>query len=84
MFVLMIMIMIIGVRARSDLGGGAVSFLPEICFLLPQSVRKKRSFTILKIHKTVHIRNIEIFEPHIIYVGLLDLVTNKNLEPHIR
>ena len=74
--------------------GGAVSFLPEknytvpecliveIRFLLPQNVRKKHSFTILKSHKTVRIRNIEFLEPHIIYVGLLDLVTNKNLEPH--
>ena len=35
-------------------------------------------------HRTVRIRNIEFFEPQIIYVGLLDPVTNKNLEPHIR
>ena len=55
----------------------------EIHFLLPQNVRKKHSFTILKSHKAVRIRNIEFLEPHIIYVGVLDLVTNKNLEPHI-
>ena len=42
------------------------------------------SFTILESHKTVRIRKIELLEPHIIYVGLLDLATNlKNLEPRI-
>ena len=55
----------------------------EIRFLLPQNVRKKHSFTILKSHKTVRIRNIEFLEPQIIYVGIPDLVTNKNLEAHI-
>ena len=45
--------------------------------------RNMHSFAILKSHKTVRIRKIEFLEPHIIYVGLLDLVTNKNLEPHI-
>ena len=56
--------------------GGAVSFLPEkitvpecliveIGFLLPQNIRKKHSFTILKSHKTVRIRNKEFLEPHI-------------------
>ena len=37
----------------------------EIRFLLPQNVRKKHSFTILKSHKTVCIRNIEFLESHI-------------------
>ena len=37
----------------------------EIRFLLPDNVRKKHSFTILKSHKTVHIRNKVFLEPHI-------------------
>ena len=65
----------IGIRARSDLTPPEC-LIVEIRFLLPQNVRKKHSFTILKSHK---IRNMEFLEPHIIYVGLLDLVTNKNL-----
>ena len=57
-------------------GGGGVLFarknytVPECLifefrFLLPQNVRKKPSFKILKSHKTVRIRNIEFLEPQI-------------------
>ena len=79
------------IRPGGMRGGGCVFFarkvytvpeclIVEIRFLLPQNVRRKHSFTILKSHKTVRIRNIEFLEPHIIYVGLLDLITNKNLK----
>ena len=57
-------------------GGGGVLFgqknytvpeclIVEIRFLLTQNVREKHSFTILKSHRTVRIRNKEFLEPHI-------------------
>ena len=62
-------------RRGGGVGGGVLfarkkytvpeCLIVEIRFLLPQNVRKKHSFTILKSHKTVCIRNIEFLEPHI-------------------
>ena len=74
----------IGVRARSDLGGRrpvcpknyAVPhcLIVEISYLLPQNVRKNMRLQSLKGIK-LYVIETQFLEPHILYVGLLDLVT---------
>ena len=79
----------IGVRARSDLGGGGGGggalfarknyavphcLIVEISYLLPQNVRKNMRLQSLKGIK-LYVIETQFLEPHILYVGLLDLVT---------
>ena len=77
----------IGVRARSDLGGGGGGALfarknyavphcliVEISYLLPQNVRKNMRLQSLKGIK-LYVIETQFLEPHIFYVGLLDPVT---------
>ena len=78
------LVLLIGVRARSDLGGGALfarknyavphCLIVEISYLLPQNVRKNMRLQSLKGIK-LYVIETQFLEPHILYVGLLDLVT---------
>ena len=65
---------LIGVRARSDLGTVPHCLIVEISYLLPQNVRKNMRLQSLKGIK-LYVIETQFLEPHILYVGLLDLVT---------